>query len=268
MREHPVTRSVLQAFGARVALSCDAPDLLSVIRSAFPSADGGSFLEPAGNLDPDVSYFLEAVPGGRELRFAREGSELARGAPDLVVRSLIDTLHFDVALHARQASFLHASVVRWRHRLLVFPGRSRAGKSSIAASLCARGAIYYSDEFAPIDDLGRVMPYPKSISLREGLRPSGPSTVVHPAGDGVAPADAVIFTSYQPNAHFQPLEIGFEAAALALIDNAVVAMPKPHQAAAAVARMLAHRPRLAQSARGEVEEFVEALDDWLACPPL
>jgi hypothetical protein len=256
-------RRLVSAFGARIAVVSDVAELWPGILSQLPAARLGRLAELPSGLAPDVSYLVERLRGGAGLRCERAGCELARGDSAAVLRRLIDALHFDVALHAREASFVHASVVRWHGRLLVFPGRSRAGKSTLAASLCTRGATYYSDEYAPIDETGRVMPYPKSLSLRSDVGLDAGAALGEGSATTTAP-DAVVFTRYRPPARFKPREISVETAALSLVDNAVAAVPRPRQTAAAVARLLAHRPRLAEGDRAEAGEFVEALEAWLA----
>ncbi len=256
----------LDAFGARFRLTGEVALVATELAAALP----GSSLAPEGGGPrprPDVTYRIAADGAGGALRLLRGRSELARGARDEVLRRAVDALHFDVALHARSASFLHASVVRWEGLLLVFPGRTGAGKSTLAARLAERGATYYSDEYAPIDSSGRILPYRKAISLRPDVR--GLTGVGSPEGGEpeAAPPAAVVLTSFRPHARFRPRPLTVEAAALALLDNSVVAVPRPRRAAAAVARLLSHRPRLAGGPRGEAAEFLEGLERWLAAAP-
>ena len=64
-----------------------------------------------------------------------------------------------VANYAPDRVFVHAGVVAWRGRALVLPGTSFAGKTTLVAELVRAGAIYYSDEYAVLDEQGRVHPY-------------------------------------------------------------------------------------------------------------
>jgi hypothetical protein len=62
---------------------------------------------------------------------------------------------------------LHAAVVAIHGQALLFPGCSRAGKSTLAAGLVLSGYSYLSDEVAVIDGARlRVWPFPKPISIR------------------------------------------------------------------------------------------------------
>src|ERR671929_229610 len=60
----------------------------------------------------------------------------------------------------------HAGVVGWQGRAILIPGRSFSGKSTLVAALVRAGATYYSDEFAVLDERGRVHPFPKKLSMR------------------------------------------------------------------------------------------------------
>lgn len=254
---------LLEAFGARIGLAGEIADHDAILR-ALPQATIDRYDRSGTTATPDVEYRVEPLRDGGGWSFERSGSEVSSGEPDLVRQKVIDSLHFDVALHAREATFLHASVVSWRGQLLVFPGRSRSGKSTLAAFLAGRGATYYSDEYAPIDPQGRILPYPKSISLRPDMTGRWSSAGETVLGLPAAPPHAVIFTRFQPSARFRPRPVTVEAAALSLVDNSVIAGPRPRQTAEAVARLLAHRPRLVESARGDAEAFAAELLEWLA----
>ena len=80
--------------------------------------------------------------------------------------SLDQSLHLAVAEFSPQAVFLHAGVAVWNGAAILIPGRSHAGKSTLTKSLIEAGAVYYSDEFAPVLPNGLVIPYPKPLSLR------------------------------------------------------------------------------------------------------
>ncbi len=80
-------------------------------------------------------------------------------------------LRLVISEFAEKRVFIHAGVVGWRNRALVFPGRSHQGKSTLIRELIRLGAVYYSDEFAVLDEKGRVHPYPKLLSIREKWSP-------------------------------------------------------------------------------------------------
>ncbi len=62
---------------------------------------------------------------------------------------------------------LHAGVMSFHNRAVVFTGRSGTGKSTLAAALLARGWSYLCDEFAFIEPSSLlVYPFPKAISIK------------------------------------------------------------------------------------------------------
>jgi len=65
-----------------------------------------------------------------------------------------------------QALMMHAAgLCDDQGRVLALVGHSGAGKSSAARALCTRSFGYVTDETVAVDELGRVLPYPKPLSL-------------------------------------------------------------------------------------------------------
>jgi hypothetical protein len=64
---------------------------------------------------------------------------------------------------------VHAGAVLIGGSALLLPGSTHAGKSSLVAELLRRGASNFSDEYALIDNEGRVHSYPRPLLLRNGL---------------------------------------------------------------------------------------------------
>jgi hypothetical protein len=63
---------------------------------------------------------------------------------------------------------VHAGAVQLGDRVLLLPGRTHSGKSSMVEELLRRGAIYLSDEYALIDAEGRAHAYPRPLLVRNG----------------------------------------------------------------------------------------------------
>ena len=75
-------------------------------------------------------------------------------------------LRLTVAENAVDTVFVHAGVVGWRNRAIIFPGRSFRGKTTLVAELIGLGAVYYSDEYAVLGSDGLVYPFPRDLSIR------------------------------------------------------------------------------------------------------
>ena len=62
--------------------------------------------------------------------------------------------------------FLHAGVVARNGRAIIIPASSFSGKTTLVAELIKKGALYYSDEYAVLDENGFVHPFPKMLLVR------------------------------------------------------------------------------------------------------
>src|SRR5262249_46147171 len=130
----------------------------------------------AGASHVSIDYVVTAAPAAGSRRSAeyvvtRDGVAMfATDVPaDLFwwLRRDIDTA---LAQRSREMSFVRAGVVAWRGVAIVFPGRQPVGTSSVVSALVRRGAEYYSDTYAVLDDAGRVHSYRSLIEQDPGSR--------------------------------------------------------------------------------------------------
>ena len=135
-------------------------------------------LDRTYRIELQVDNLPHGLPSGVRLM---AGETFAAWAPrvDLIMDSLESQLQMYLAEFASPFLFVHAGVVSWQGKLILLPGSSFAGKSTLVTALVDAGATYYSDEYAVLDHNGRVIPYPRRISLREG--PLGPARRVEVA---------------------------------------------------------------------------------------
>ena len=170
-----------------------------------------------------------------------------------------------VARRAPGLLFVHAGVVGWRGLAIVVPGRGAIGKTRLVAELVRRGAVYYSDTFAVLDEAGRVHPYrgplgpgeegegaPRDLRLvREG-EPAEPLPLgLLVAGrylphDSWRPAIAIVRGAREDVAadpptgwvhHWRPAIVRGARAALPLVDSTVLARDQAPRLGSLVARL-------------------------------
>lgn len=234
-------KDLLAALPPEVASVADGPAPAVTLQVA-PGTDGSLLL--SGGADP---------------------RELAGGDDDLLLRCVLQEIDQAVSRLSRERLFVHAAVVGWRGRAIVMPGRSFSGKSTLAAALVRRGAVYYSDEYAVLDAEGRVHPYRRALHLRDeaarkaahGLRLLRPSEPCDPLPVGV-----VVSTTHQPGASWRPAVLRGARTALPLIDNTVLAREE-HGRALQMAARVAEDALLLQGVRGEADELAARLLDML-----
>jgi hypothetical protein len=177
-------------------------------------------------------------------------------------RALQDLLEGDIALHVAASAprhvFIHAGVVGWRGKALLLPGRTMSGKSTLVDSLVRRGATYHSDEYAVVDERGRIHPYPRRMSLR---RRAGLPRRVLPdrvGTRGLTPG-WVLGSRYEAGRaglQVEPLSAG--RTALLLLDNAVAAQLFPARVLEAV-RLVSQVAKGSMLLRGEARAAAKDL---------
>lgn len=167
-----------------------------------------------------------------------------------------------VANYAPDRVFMHAGVVGWQGNALVFPGTSFAGKTTLVAELVRAGAIYYSDEYAVLDEEGRVHPYPRDLQMRKTGRTEQTAVAVGQiggiAGTGPLLASQVIFTKYAENGGWNPEPVSKGMAVLEMLQHTIPVQRTPARVMATLAKMMDSATAI-RSERGEASEVTRVL---------
>ncbi len=190
------------------------------------------------------------------------GSERLARSHDFesVVATLEEDLKLHIAAFAEGRVFLHAGAVGWRGRAIILPGRTYAGKSTLVDALVRAGATYYSDEYAVLDERGRVHPYARPLKLRARRGEATARTAGQPASVGTRPLPVglVALTRYEPGAEWQAQALSPGEALLALMESAVPVRNRPGATLQALKAVVTNAP-VVRGVRGEVEQAVEAV---------
>jgi len=151
----------------------------------------------------------------------------------------------------------------------MIPGRSMSGKSTLTRELTLAGATYYSDEFAPVLPDGRVLPYPKPLSVR---RPEGDPAKMEARMLGwreelpAVPVVTIAAVHYDPKATSDSVgEISKADAVVAMLDNTVSVMRAPERCLSTVAAAV-RNARCLGGRRPGAAEFASALLRELCAP--
>jgi hypothetical protein len=242
------------AYGVRVGVRVNDPQFLSRLTSLFPP---GSKPTTSPLVDQLYSLWLgkrRAHGWGFHLLYAGVTPRArTRNLDELLVAFEAD-LRLSVAAAAPRRVFVHAGVVGWQGRAIVLPGRSCSGKTTLVAELVRQGATYYSDEFAVIDERGRVHPFAKPLSIRDGtqVRKRPAEELGGTVGTAALPIGLIAFSAYHPEADWQPVPLSSGQGLLALIPHTVPVRRRP-QASLAALQKAVEGACVFKARRGEVE---------------
>ncbi len=253
-----MTAPIVGCHGARIRIDAPADVAVRVVEHIADVA------VTTDGAQPDSVVSAARRPDGR-WDVTSESDQVTVGDDD-VDRAVIDQLHRLFALHARGVIFFHAGAVGRDGRVVLVPGRSHSGKTTLVESAVRAGWEYYSDEFAVIDAAGMVHPYPRPLGVRG---PDATTSAVDVAELGGRAAEApgtvaaIVSTHYRAGTEWSPVAVDGSAAALPLIDNAVRARLDPHAVVATAAAVIARGARTHVGDRGEADAVVAALSALL-----
>jgi hypothetical protein len=252
------------SYGLRIGIRVSSPEIMDRIEGVLPP-----HAKPARG--PRVGCLYSLIVSGTKVgsnvrRFNilyADAVPLARTKnTDLVLEALERDLQLHVAERARRRVFVHAGVVGWRGRAIVIPGRTTSGKTTLVKALVEAGATYYSDEYAVLDERGRVHPYPKPMSVRENgggrAKKILPEALGGTTGVRPLPVGLVVATSYREGARWRPRALSPGRAVMELLAHTVSARRDPERAFATL-RSATAAATVIKGARGEADEIAEVL---------
>jgi hypothetical protein len=154
-----------QSYGVKIGVCADSSEIISALK------DDLNIINPSGFEiidDSQIEHLIEIKPERNDgIEVFKDGELLTVWEPQ---RSILPYLHsqlrLTVAEYAESKLFLHAGAVGWKGRAILLPAKSFFGKSTLIAELVKKGALYYSDDFAVLDQDGLLHPFHRQISLR------------------------------------------------------------------------------------------------------
>jgi hypothetical protein len=251
-----------RSYGVRFGVRTDSPAVLERLAEFLPPGT-----KEAAHGFVERLYSIR-TGAGDPMRDARRGlhrfqilyADHVRLARTLDAEELFERFESDlqlfVAAAARRRVFVHAGVVGWKGRAVLIPGRSFSGKTTLTAELLKAGATYYSDEFAVLDEEGRVHPFRKPLAVRaEGGRQQKVSAEEFGArgADGPLPVGLVVVSEFREGARFRPRTLTQGQGSLALLANTVPARARPAEVLDTLGRVVRGAVVL-RGARGEAAE--------------
>src|SRR5437868_1873980 len=213
------------AYGVRVGVRVNDAAILRELTSRLPPGSKPSSVQRVDHL-----YSLTGFPtnsNGKVRRFNLGYWNLLRFSRSRSFDDLLDEfeshVQLTVAEYATRRVFVHAGVVGWNGRAILIPGASYSGKTTLVEHLIRAGATYYSDEYAVLDERGRVHPYARPLGVR--MSETSRSTRVRAeefgaqVGSKPLPIDLVISTRFKAGARWRPRKLTRGKGVLELLAN-------------------------------------------------
>jgi len=255
------------SFGVPIGVRVSAPELLDQVLARIPAG-----WKRRRSIVVDRLY---CFAGGAQSRRNMRGVHLLYADVQRLARSenpleLLEIFESDVSSYIAQAArpwlFVHAGVIGWKERAILIPGRSFSGKSTLVKAFLHAGATYYSDEFAVLDERGRVHPYPKPLSIRAVSEEKQVRVRVEELGakTGVAPlrVGLVLMTQFESAVRWRPRELSHAQGVLGLLSNTPAARMRPDGAMKILSASVA-KATILRGRRGEARETVQFIFDRL-----
>lgn len=191
-----------ESYGVRVRIGSNSSEILDTAISTARSALLGR-MRP---IDCDLAEQTFSLPLSEAgtCTIVQNGESMVTAEPEFRFWKFFDSLvRILVAEFSKEFVFLHAGVVGWRGKVIVLPGSSFYGKTTLVAELVRCGAEYYSDEYAVIDEYGLVHPFDRPLSMRSRSGSITERAVQIEELSGIparssAPIGCVLFTRYVP----------------------------------------------------------------------
>jgi len=151
---------------------------------------------------------------------------------DALLEQLESYIRITVAEYAVGKVFIHAGVVAINERALILPAKSFHGKTTLVAELVKAGAVYYSDEYAVLDENGYVHPFPKMLSMRGIIDDYTQMDLPVEefggnAGTKPIPVALVLITEYKRNAKWKPQELSAGQGIMEILPHTLPIRNKP-----------------------------------------
>lgn len=248
---------VIESYGVVCVVRTNSPRAARQIRSvAATYLPGCEFI--ASDAGAEHEFLYRWNPSGRDSLYKDGGLLHKRVERRSLLEILGSLVRIAVAEYAVGRVFVHAGVVGWKGKAIIIPARSFKGKTALTAELVKLGARYYSDEYAVLDQRGRVHPFPKDLSIRGIINDHqqldhSVEELGGKAGKRPIPAGLVLITEYKAGAKWRPKLLNAGLGMMALIDNTVPIRRDPHFALPILSKV-ATEAMIVKTKRGEAAE--------------
>jgi hypothetical protein len=253
-----VFQTTLSSYGVHIGFRAEFRAAARSFERFFPY---GSELsgEGAGEEMVDRRYSVSKDAGGKFKLYVNSRKVCESQKANDVLSRFQSHAQLFIAARSRQKAFIHAGVVAVDGRAILIPGYSHAGKSTLVAEFVKAGAIYYSDEYAVLDQAGKAHPYAKPLSIRSRVSGVQRDVAVEKLGGRAGltplPVGVILITKYKEGAEWRAKEAGSGEGIKALTLNSVSIRHSPEPTLRSIARAVSGALIL-KSERGNAHHLV------------
>jgi len=252
------------AYGVRVGVRVNDSAILTDLIARLPPGSRPASFAVVDNLYSIIGS--RAMSGSKVRRLSLGYWNLLRFARAREFDGMLDAfeshVQLTVAEYAPRRVFVHAGVVGWKDRAILIPGLSYSGKTTLVDQLIRAGATYYSDEYAVLDERGRVHPYPRALGIRLPNSDESKKVRAEEIGGRIGSkplrVGLVLATNYKNGARWRPRQVTRGRGVLELMSNTVSARSQP-ELALTVLPLALESARILKGVRGEAAEIVKSI---------
>ena len=250
-----------ESFGVKIGIESNNESFLKKIVGNLPQIiPNGNLIENTGVTDHNFLFDTD----GKIYSLSKDSEDFGDSeSEENSTNFFFGRLRQTVAEFAVGKVFLHAGVVGWKEKAIVIPGNSFSGKTTLVAELIKRGAVYYSDEYAILDEQGRTYPFPKTLSIRGVIDEYkqievAPETFGGIIGSEPLPVGLVFITEYEDGAEWSPEVLSAGNGVMEILPH-TIPIRYNTKFSLQVLNNLANRAIIAKSKRGDAQEVVNLL---------
>ena len=259
----------IDSYGVRIGLRVNEPKYLEPMIDRLPPGWQPASSPVVGNMYSLLTSSASPRSNLRRFNLLYAGAIRAARSldPELVLEAFESDVQIYVGILARRRIFVHAGVVEWHGQAIVIPGRSMSGKTTLTAELVRAGATYYSDEYAVLDERGRVHAYPRKLGMRVPGSSEPTKVRAEALGGkvGVKPLQVgmVVVSQYEEGARWRPRRLSAALGALELLANTVPVRTRPEASLTSI-RQAVTNATVFKGRRGEAKETAEFILQFLS----
>jgi hypothetical protein len=181
---------------------------------------------------------------------------------EVAVEALRSSVFMHVLTSPHGRLFVHAGCVGHHGVAILLPGYAGSGKTTLVAELVRAGALYYTDDYAPLDADGLVHPYPLPLWMSDPQTPSGRPRRAEDLGGAVGdqplPVAVVAQTVFRKGGGWYVRPCSASEATLLVLKHALDPQRQPEFALPAVRRAVTGALVL-EGERGDAEAAAATL---------